>query len=59
MMAGGGAPTATEQPIFLSTVINLPDLGVNNQSFRFGQLTMDSDKYLSVKDNAADGSPNW
>lgn len=29
---------------------------MNPQSFRFGALTMESDKYISVKDQAADGS---
>jgi len=50
-MAGG------EQPITLNTVINLADAGVSAGAFKFGNLTMESDKYISVKDNAADGSP--
>jgi len=43
-------------PISLATTINLADHGLNAQSFRFGNLTMESDKYISVKDTAADGS---
>lgn len=43
-------------PISLATTINLADHGINAQAFRFGNLTMESDKWLSVKDAAADGS---
>eukprot|EP00933_Yihiella_yeosuensis_P029624 TRINITY_DN23254_c0_g2_i2.p1 TRINITY_DN23254_c0_g2~~TRINITY_DN23254_c0_g2_i2.p1 ORF type:complete len:1724 (+),score=416.69 TRINITY_DN23254_c0_g2_i2:72-5243(+) len=43
-------------PIALTTPLNLADHGLNAQGFRFGNLTMESDKYLSVKDTGADGS---
>lgn len=47
---------AADLPITVSTVINLADHGINAQSFRFGSLTIESDKYISVKDAAADGA---
>lgn len=43
-------------PVAVETRINLADHGINAQSFRFGFTTMESDKYLSVKDTAPDGS---
>jgi clathrin heavy chain len=49
----GGAP---ESPITLNTTINLADHGIAATAFRFGNLTMESDKYLSVKDTAPDGT---
>eukprot|EP00933_Yihiella_yeosuensis_P029628 TRINITY_DN23254_c0_g4_i1.p1 TRINITY_DN23254_c0_g4~~TRINITY_DN23254_c0_g4_i1.p1 ORF type:complete len:1717 (+),score=465.38 TRINITY_DN23254_c0_g4_i1:179-5329(+) len=45
-------------PVTIETPINLADHGLNAQSFRFGATTMESDRYLSVKDNAPDGSTN-
>mmetsp|Transcript_131666 Transcript_131666/g.366972 ORF Transcript_131666/g.366972 Transcript_131666/m.366972 type:complete len:745 (-) Transcript_131666:8-2242(-) len=54
-MAQNGVPTA-DIPITLTAVINLSDLGINAQAFRFGNLTMESDRYISVKDTAPDGS---
>uniref|UniRef100_A0A7S4QZJ1 Clathrin heavy chain n=1 Tax=Alexandrium monilatum TaxID=311494 RepID=A0A7S4QZJ1_9DINO len=54
MMAAGAAPA--EPPITLATTMNLADHVTNAQAFRFGNLTMESDKWLSVKDTAADGS---
>merc|ERR1719335_1901319 len=48
----GGA----QVPIVLQPVINLNDVGIKSDSFKFGNLTMESDKYISVKDQAADGS---
>mmetsp|Transcript_25740 Transcript_25740/g.76639 ORF Transcript_25740/g.76639 Transcript_25740/m.76639 type:complete len:1721 (-) Transcript_25740:262-5424(-) len=45
-----------EMPITMATSVNLADHGINAQAFRFGNLTMESDKYISVKDTAADGS---
>jgi len=47
---------ADGMPISLSTTINLADHGINAQAFRFGNLTMESDKYISVKDTGADGA---
>ena len=43
-------------PVTVNTTINLADHGLNANSFRFGSLTMESDKYISVKDTAPDGS---
>jgi len=43
-------------PVTLGTVLNLAEQGLNPQGFRFGNLTMESDKYICVKDAAADGS---
>eukprot|EP00425_Heterocapsa_triquetra_P012914 CAMPEP_0195155382 /NCGR_PEP_ID=MMETSP0448-20130528/184129_1 /TAXON_ID=66468 /ORGANISM="Heterocapsa triquestra, Strain CCMP 448" /LENGTH=1710 /DNA_ID=CAMNT_0040194169 /DNA_START=8 /DNA_END=5137 /DNA_ORIENTATION=+ len=43
-------------PINLTPVINLADAGINANAFKFGNLTMESDRYISVKDTAADGS---
>ena len=40
----------------LELLFQLQSLSINPQSFRFGALTMESDKYISVKDQAADGS---
>jgi len=45
-----------ESPITLQTTLNLADHGINATAFRFGNLTMESDKYISVKDTAQDGS---
>jgi len=53
MMQTGASP---EPPISVTTTINLADHGINPQSFRFGSTTMESDKYISVKDTGADGS---
>ncbi|CAE8654080.1 unnamed protein product, partial [Polarella glacialis] len=47
---------AAALPITLNTSISLADQGINAQAFRFGNLTMESDKYISVKDTAADGT---
>eukprot|EP00929_Paragymnodinium_shiwhaense_P056354 TRINITY_DN2820_c0_g1_i2.p1 TRINITY_DN2820_c0_g1~~TRINITY_DN2820_c0_g1_i2.p1 ORF type:complete len:1724 (-),score=606.43 TRINITY_DN2820_c0_g1_i2:339-5510(-) len=44
------------QPVNLTNVANLADQGVNANAFRFGQTTMESDRFISVKDTAADGS---
>merc|ERR1719450_1149795 len=52
----GGAGADASPPVSLGTVINLADQGLNPQGFRFGNLTMESDKYISVKDAAADGT---
>jgi len=51
-------PMATpgDMPITLNAVLNLADQGVGAQNFRFGSLTMESDRYISVKDSAPDGS---
>ncbi|CAE8645522.1 unnamed protein product, partial [Polarella glacialis] len=43
-------------PVTVATTINLADHGINAQSFRFGATTMESDKYISVKDTAPDGT---
>jgi len=43
-------------PIAMQPVVNLEELGIAANAFRFGNLTMESDKYISVKDAAADGS---
>mmetsp|Transcript_108621 Transcript_108621/g.188021 ORF Transcript_108621/g.188021 Transcript_108621/m.188021 type:complete len:1721 (-) Transcript_108621:142-5304(-) len=51
-----GADTSNQFPISAATVMNLADMGINTQSFRFGNLTMESDKYISVKDTDAAGS---
>jgi clathrin heavy chain len=47
--------------MYVSTLHSIHDLqlqsiSINPASFRFGSLTMESDKYISVKDQAADGS---
>jgi len=55
-MMAPAAPAAAETPISLNTSINLADHGINAQAFRFGNLTMESDRWISVKDNAADGT---
>jgi len=54
MMMDAAAAGAT--PVTLGTVISLADLGINPQGFRSGNLTMESDRYISIKDQAADGS---
>merc|ERR1719321_535026 len=46
----------TPLPIVMQPVIDLSTVGVNAASFRVGNLTMESDKYISVKDSAQDGS---
>ncbi|KAF4687757.1 hypothetical protein FOZ60_003512 [Perkinsus olseni] len=43
-------------PVNITGVVNLSDLGINSKDFRFGVLTMESDKYVAVKDQAPDGS---
>jgi len=43
-------------PITVGAVTNLADLGINPQGFRSGNLTMESDRYINVKDQAPDGS---
>mmetsp|Transcript_77481 Transcript_77481/g.134401 ORF Transcript_77481/g.134401 Transcript_77481/m.134401 type:complete len:1720 (-) Transcript_77481:143-5302(-) len=57
-MLGGAMPGADAQqfPITMGTVMNLADMGIGNQSFRFGHLTMESDRYISVKDTDAAGA---
>ncbi|CAK0821327.1 unnamed protein product [Prorocentrum cordatum] len=45
-----------EMPVTLAPVIDLAAQGINAQAFRFGNLTMESDKYISVKDTAPDGT---
>jgi len=45
-----------QPPVQLTTVIDLAAQGINAASFRSGVLTMESDKYISVKDTAADGT---
>jgi len=45
-----------EQPVVLAPVIDLAEQGISAQAFRFGNLTMESDRYVSVRDTAADGS---
>merc|ERR1719443_555413 len=52
MMDGG----QQQFPVTMETIVNLAEKGINANSFRFGNLTMESDKYISVKDAAADGS---
>jgi len=47
---------AQQFPITMGTVMNLADMGIGNQSFRFGHLTMESDRYISVKDTDAAGA---
>jgi clathrin heavy chain len=54
--AGGGQPSGAGQPLLLNPVINLADLGIDAQAFRFGNLTMESERWISVKDQAADGT---
>ncbi|CAK0828926.1 unnamed protein product [Prorocentrum cordatum] len=54
---GESVPGAmAEMPVTLAPVIDLAAQGINAQAFRFGNLTMESDKYISVKDTAADGA---
>jgi clathrin heavy chain len=58
-MFGGGVPgadAAGQMPVSLEPVIDLAATGISPNSFKFGALTMESDKYISVKDTAADGS---
>jgi len=43
-------------PVTLAPVIDLAAQGINAQAFRFGNLTMESDKYIGIKDTAPDGS---
>mmetsp|Transcript_39448 Transcript_39448/g.98764 ORF Transcript_39448/g.98764 Transcript_39448/m.98764 type:complete len:1743 (+) Transcript_39448:183-5411(+) len=43
-------------PVTLTPVMNLADMGVNPNGFRFGLLTMESDRFICVKDQAQDGS---
>jgi len=43
-------------PVNVTTTINLADHGIAPQAFRFGHLTMESDKFISVKDTAQDGA---
>mmetsp|Transcript_30328 Transcript_30328/g.70760 ORF Transcript_30328/g.70760 Transcript_30328/m.70760 type:complete len:1710 (-) Transcript_30328:179-5308(-) len=43
-------------PVSLQPVVDLASLGLNPQGFRFGNLTLESDKYISLKDTGADGS---
>lgn len=57
-MIGGAMPGADAQqfPISMGMVMNLADMGIGAQSFRFGHLTMESDRYISVKDTDAAGA---
>eukprot|EP00928_Gymnodinium_smaydae_P000827 TRINITY_DN1030_c0_g1_i3.p1 TRINITY_DN1030_c0_g1~~TRINITY_DN1030_c0_g1_i3.p1 ORF type:complete len:1741 (-),score=474.00 TRINITY_DN1030_c0_g1_i3:126-5348(-) len=55
----GGAPAAPAAggtPVNLNSVVNLAEVGVQPTAFRFGSTTMESDRYISCKDQAADGS---
>lgn len=55
-MTQGQVPMPDGMPISLSTMMNLSEQGFNSQSFRFGSLTMESDRYISVKESAPDGT---
>jgi clathrin heavy chain len=55
-MFGGGMDGSQQFPVTMETVVNLTDKGINANAFRFGHTTMESDKYISCKDAAADGS---
>eukprot|EP00397_Hematodinium_sp_SG-2012_P000429 GEMP01000429.1.p1 GENE.GEMP01000429.1~~GEMP01000429.1.p1 ORF type:complete len:1703 (+),score=505.89 GEMP01000429.1:149-5257(+) len=43
-------------PIVSAALMSLADMGVNASAFKFGALTMESDKYICAKDTASDGS---
>ncbi|CAE7493273.1 Cltc [Symbiodinium natans] len=45
-----------ELPVAVTTAIDLASQGINAQAFKFNSLTMESDKYISIKDTAADGT---
>eukprot|EP00913_Durusdinium_trenchii_P027644 g25925.t1 len=45
-----------ELPLTLNTTIDLASQGINAQAFKFNSLTMESDKYISIKDTAPDGT---
>jgi clathrin heavy chain len=51
-----GAPDAGQLPVTMTPIIDLAGQGINANAFRFGNLTMESDKYISVKDTAPDNS---
>eukprot|EP00930_Biecheleria_cincta_P019685 TRINITY_DN1496_c0_g1_i1.p1 TRINITY_DN1496_c0_g1~~TRINITY_DN1496_c0_g1_i1.p1 ORF type:complete len:1703 (+),score=387.00 TRINITY_DN1496_c0_g1_i1:58-5166(+) len=44
-------------PVNVQAALDLAGQGINAQSFRFGVTTMESDKYICVKDTGADGAP--
>eukprot|EP00923_Selenidium_pygospionis_P028308 GHVN01050942.1.p1 GENE.GHVN01050942.1~~GHVN01050942.1.p1 ORF type:complete len:1744 (+),score=313.50 GHVN01050942.1:122-5353(+) len=43
-------------PVVVSNVLNLTDMGLKEKCFRFGTLSMESDKFISVKDETTDGA---
>jgi len=43
-------------PVSLQPIVDLAGLGLNPAGFKFGNLTLESDKYISLKDAQADGS---
>eukprot|EP00742_Colponemidia_sp_Colp-10_P000714 GILJ01000776.1.p1 GENE.GILJ01000776.1~~GILJ01000776.1.p1 ORF type:complete len:1719 (+),score=373.80 GILJ01000776.1:96-5252(+) len=47
---------AAAMPIRFNELTNLTNLGIQATSFRFGSLTMESDKYICVRETAADNS---
>lgn len=43
-------------PVRVYPVVDLQTLGLNSTSFRFGFLTLESEKYICIRDEAQDGS---
>jgi hypothetical protein len=48
---------ATAQlPIRLQSIVDLPPLGIGANSFKFGALTIESEKYVCIRDEGTDGN---
>jgi clathrin heavy chain len=43
-------------PIRLQSVADLPQLGIGQNSFKFGALTIESEKYICIRDEGTDGN---
>jgi len=45
-----------QAPVKVQPIVDLQSLGLNQNSFRFGFLTLESEKYICIRDEAQDGS---
>ncbi len=44
--------TVPESPIIVNELFNLTKLGLSSDLFKFGNLTLESEKYICVKDGS-------
>jgi clathrin heavy chain len=43
-------------PIRLQSVVDLPAVGIGPNAFKFGALTIESEKYVCIRDEGTDGN---